>query len=165
MHDIELTYITSRGNWYFTSWKGDLHKSGGITTNIGIHFFDMLYWIFGEQVKTTVHMHEPNKASGYLELKKARVRWYLSIDYTDLPDPVKEKGARTYRSILVDNGEVEFSDGFTDLHTKSYSEILSGRGFGLEDARSSIEMVHQIRNAKPVGLKGETHELCKKALS
>jgi len=165
MHDIDLIYITSRGNWYFTSWKGDLHKSGGITTNIGIHFFDMLSWIFGKQVKTTVHMHEQNKASGFLELENARVRWYLSIDYTDLPDTAKEKGARTFRSILVDNEEVEFSEGFTDLHTKSYKEILTGSGFGLEDARPSIEMVHQIRNATPVGLKGETHELCKKALS
>jgi len=163
-HEIKLTYITSRGNWYFVSWKGDVQKSGGITTNIGVHFFDMLSWIFGPIENVTVHLLQPQKASGYLELKNARVKWYLSIDYNDLPDTVKNKGGRTYRSISVDNKEVEFSEGFTDLHTKSYEDILAGKGFGLDEASNSINIVHQIRNSEVVGLKGEYHELCIKAL-
>lgn len=163
-HDINLTYITSRGNWYFVSWKGNLQKSGGITTNIGVHFFDMLSWIFGPVENVTVHLLQPNKASGYLELKNARVKWYLSIDFNDLPDSARKKGCRTYRSITVDNKEVEFSEGFTDLHTKSYEDILAGKGFGLDEAANSINIVHQIRNSEAVGLKGEYHELCIKAL-
>jgi UDP-N-acetyl-2-amino-2-deoxyglucuronate dehydrogenase len=162
IHDLDLTYITSRGNWYFNSWKGDIHKSGGIATNIGIHFFDMLTWIFGGVKKSVVHLLQFDKASGYLELEKARVRWFLSLDYQDLPAPVKEKGLRTYRSIVMDKTEIEFSEGFTDLHTKSYQEILAGNGFGLQDARPSVDIVYQIRNALPVGLKGDFHELCKK---
>ncbi len=162
IHDLDLTYITSRGNWYFNSWKGDIHKSGGIATNIGIHFFDMLTWIFGGVKKNVVHLLNHDKASGYLELEKARVRWFLSLDYNDLPEQTKQKGARTYRSIVMDKTEIEFSEGFTDLHTKSYEEILAGKGFGLQDARTSVEIVYQIRNATPVGLKGEYHELCKK---
>lgn len=161
IHDLDLTYITSRGNWYFISWKGDLQKSGGIATNIGIHFFDMLTWIFGGVKKNTVHVLNHNKASGFLELEKARIRWFLSLDPNDLPDHVKNKGSRTYRSIVMDKTEIEFSEGFTELHTKSYEEILAGNGFGLEDARSSVEIVYQIRNATPIGLKGEYHELCK----
>jgi UDP-N-acetyl-2-amino-2-deoxyglucuronate dehydrogenase len=162
MHDLDLTYITSRGNWYFTSWKGDLHKSGGIATNIGIHFFDMLSWIFGNVKSNVIHVLNADKAAGYLELQNARVRWYLSLDYNDLPEQVKLNGKRTYRSIVMDKKEIEFSEGFTDLHTKSYEEILAGRGFGLADAKSSVQMVYEIRNAQPVGLKGEYHELCKK---
>jgi UDP-N-acetyl-2-amino-2-deoxyglucuronate dehydrogenase len=162
IHDLDLTYITSRGNWYFNSWKGDIHKSGGIATNIGIHFFDMLTWIFGGVKKNVVHLLNHDKASGYLELEKARVRWFLSLDYNDLPEQTKQKGARTYRSIVMDKTEIEFSEGFTDLHTKSYEEILAGKGFGLQDARTSVEIVYQIRNATPVGLTGEYHELCKK---
>jgi UDP-N-acetyl-2-amino-2-deoxyglucuronate dehydrogenase len=161
-HDLDLTYVTSRGNWYFTSWKGDVHKSGGIATNIGIHFFDMLTWIFGGVKSSIVHILHSDKASGFLELEKARVRWFLSLDANDLPEPAKQKGTRTYRSIVMDNTEIEFSEGFTDLHTKSYEEILAGRGFGLKDARPSVEIVYQIRNATPVGLIGEYHELCKK---
>ena len=161
IHDMDLTYITSRGNWYFTSWKGDIQKSGGIATNIGIHFFDMLTWIFGGLKKSIVHILRTDKASGYLELEKARVRWFLSLDANDLPESVKQKGARTYRSIVMDNTMIEFSEGFTDLHTKSYEEILAGRGFGLKDARPSVEIVYQIRNATPVGLTGDYHELCK----
>ncbi len=161
IHDIDLTYITSRGNWYFNSWKGDIQKSGGIATNIGIHFFDMLTWIFGDLKSSTVNVLTPNKAGGFLDLEKARVRWYLSLDSNDLPESVKNSGKRTYRSIVMDNSEVEFSEGFTDLHTKSYEEILAGRGFGLNDARSSVQIVYQIRNAVPVGLKGEYHEMCK----
>jgi UDP-N-acetyl-2-amino-2-deoxyglucuronate dehydrogenase len=163
-HDIDLTYITSRGNWYFISWKGELHKSGGIATNIGIHFFDMLIWIFGNVKENIVHILQHNKAAGYLELEKARVRWFLSLDYNDLPLKVTEQGKRTYRSITMDNQEIEFSEGFTDLHTQTYKEILSGKGFGLMEARPSIETVFDIRNASPVGLKGEYHEMCKKIL-
>ncbi len=163
-HDIDLTYITSRGNWYFISWKGELHKSGGIATNIGIHFFDMLIWIFGNVKENIVHVLQHNKAAGYLELEKARVRWFLSLDYNDLPLKVKEQGKRTYRSIMMDNKEIEFSEGFTDLHTQTYKEILSGKGFGLSEVRPSIDTVYEIRNAVPVGLKGEYHEMCTKIL-
>ena len=163
-HDLDLTYITSRGNWYYTSWKGDIHKSGGIATNIGVHFFDMLTWIFGKVQNMVVHMLTPDKASGFLELENARVRWFLSLDQKDLPDHVKEKGMRTYRSIVMDKTEIEFSEGFTDLHTKSYQEILAGRGFGLSEAQQSIETVYQIRNSTPVGIQGDTHELCRKIL-
>jgi len=161
--DIDLTYITSRGNWYFTSWKGELQKSGGIATNIGIHFFDMLIWIFGNVQENIVHLLQPNKASGYLELQKARVRWYLSLDDKDLPDSAKKNGKRTYRSIKMDDQEIEFSDGFADLHTISYEEILAGRGFGMMEAKPSIETVYTIRNSTPIGLKGDYHELCKTA--
>jgi UDP-N-acetyl-2-amino-2-deoxyglucuronate dehydrogenase len=164
IHDLDLTYITSRGNWYFTSWKGDIHKSGGIATNIGVHFFDMLTWIFGKVKKNVVHLLNPSKASGFLELENARVRWFLSLDYQDLPEQAKQKGIRTYRSIVMDNTEIEFSEGFTDLHTKSYEEILAGRGFGLSESQQSIEIVYQIRNATPVGLQGDYHELCKQVL-
>ena len=162
IYDIDLTYITSRGRWYFISWKGDIQKSGGVATNIGVHFFDMLTWIFGDVKSGVVHMSMPDKAAGYLELQKARVRWFLSIDYNDIPDTVKQQGKRTYRSITVGNDELEFSEGFTDLHTTSYRDILSGNGFGLNDARSSIETVYAIRNAVPVGLKGDYHPFCKK---
>ena len=162
IYDVDLTYITSRGRWYFISWKGDVQKSGGVATNIGVHFFDMLTWIFGDVKSGIVHMSMPDKAAGYLELQKARVRWFLSIDYNDIPDTVKQQGKRTYRSITVGNDELEFSEGFTDLHTTSYRDILMGNGFGLNDARSSIETVYAIRNAVPVGLKGDYHPFCKK---
>jgi UDP-N-acetyl-2-amino-2-deoxyglucuronate dehydrogenase len=165
VHYLDLTYITSRGNWYFNSWKGDIHKSGGIATNIGIHFFDMLTWIFGKVIKNTVHLLTHDKAGGYLEFEKARVRWFLSLDFKDLPESVQQNGKHTYRSIVMDKTEIEFSEGFTDLHTKSYEEVLAGRGFGLKDAQSSVEIVYLIRNATPVGLKGDYHELCKKALT
>lgn len=161
-HDIDLTYITSRGNWYYISWKGDVNKSGGIATNIGVHFFDMLEWIFGDVVTNTVHLLEKNKASGFLELKKARVRWFLSIDYNDLPDAEKKLGKRTYRNITVDGENFEFSEGFTELHTVTYKEILKGNAYGLEDARRSIETVYQIRNATPSPLKGDYHPLMKR---
>jgi UDP-N-acetyl-2-amino-2-deoxyglucuronate dehydrogenase len=161
IYDIDLTYITSRGNWYHISWKGDIQKSGGVATNIGIHFFDMLGWIFGRTKKNIVHMSEPNKAAGYLELEKARIRWFLSLDHNDLPHSVAEKGQRTFRSILVDGEEVEFSEGFTDLHTQTYNEILAERGFGLEDARQSVEIAFTIRNMKPVEIKGDYHPMLK----
>jgi len=145
-YDIDLTYITSRGNWYDISWKGDESKSGGIATNIGVHFFDMLSWIFGEVQDNIVHLREKDKAAGYLEFKNARVRWFLSIDENDLPKHVKEKDQRTFRSINIDNDELEFSNGFTDLHTDSYKGILTGNGFGLEDVKTSIQIVYTIRN-------------------
>jgi UDP-N-acetyl-2-amino-2-deoxyglucuronate dehydrogenase len=162
VYDVDLTYITSRGNWYPISWKGDLQKSGGVATNIGIHFFDMLGWIFGNEKKNIVHLSEPQKAAGYLELENARVRWFLSIDFNDIPDYIKETGQRTFRSITVDGKEVEFSKGFTDLHTETYREILAGRGFGLKDARQSVESAYMIRNAKPAGIQGDYHPFLKK---
>jgi len=162
VYNIDLTYITSRGNWYFISWKGDIQKSGGVATNIGIHFFDMLTWIFGDTTQNIVHLSEPSKAAGYLELQNARVRWLLSLDYNDLPAWVKESGKRTYRSITVDGEEFEFSEGFADLHTETYREILSGRGFGLNDALQSVITVYMIRNSKPVGLTGDYHPFLSK---
>lgn len=162
IYDVDLTYITSRGHWYFFSWKGDIQKSGGVATNIGIHFFDMLCWIFGDFKKVTVHLSEYNKVAGFLELEHARVRWFLSLDNEDLPYAVKEKGGRTYSSVLVDNKEVEFSDGFTDLHTKSYEEILKGNGFTLDDARQSVIIAHAIRNAAVESAVEDYHPLLKK---
>lgn len=157
VYEFDLTYITSRGNWYYTSWKGDNQKSGGIATNIGVHFFDMLGWIFGGVKQNIVHLHEHDRAAGFLEFEKAKVRWFLSIDYNTIPEEVKKSGKRTYRSMLIDNEEIEFSDGFTDLHTESYKDILAGKGYGLEDALASIELVQQIRNAVPIGKSGSYH--------
>lgn len=145
--DVDLTYITSRGKWYDISWKGDESKSGGVATNIGIHFFDMLHWIFGEIQENEVHLYEKHKASGYLEFEKARVRWFLSINEEDLPQEIKELGQRTFRSISINNEELEFSSGFTELHTRSYQKILKGQGFSIRDAKTSIQIVHDIRNA------------------
>ena len=145
-YEVDLTYITSRGKWYDVSWKGDASKSGGIATNIGVHFYDMLSWIFGEVQENTVHLREKDKAAGYLEFQNARVRWFLSINENDLPAVIKEKGQRTFRSITIDDQELEFSAGFTDLHTKSYEQILKGKGFGLKDSEKSIHIVHDIRN-------------------
>jgi UDP-N-acetyl-2-amino-2-deoxyglucuronate dehydrogenase len=161
VYDIDMSYITSRGNWYSISWKGDIQKSGGVATNIGIHFFDMLCWIFGDTKKNVVHLSEPNKAAGYLELENARVRWFLSLDYNDIPAAARAKGKRTFRSITVDGEEIEFSEGFTELHTETYREILAGRGFGLKEARQSVETAYTIRNSKPVGLQGEYHPILK----
>jgi len=161
VYDVDLSYITSRGRWYFISWKGDMQKSGGVATNIGVHFFDMLTWIFGEVKHSIVHVSKHDKAAGYLELGQARVRWFLSVDYNDVPAAVRQTGKRTFRSITVDGEEVEFSEGFTDLHTESYKGILNGEGFGLEDAKSSIQTVYTIRNAKDIGLTGDYHPLCK----
>ena len=162
IYEIELTYITSRGKWYYISWKGDIQKSGGIATNIGVHFFDMLIWIFGDVKQNIVHMLDPDKASGYLDLERARVKWYLSLDYNDIPEEIRDKGARTYRSITLDEEEIEFSGGFTDLHTTTYTDILSGSGFPMVEAKPAIETVYSIRNATPIGLKGEYHPMCKK---
>ncbi len=158
-YEIELTYITSRGNWYFSSWKGDESKSGGIATNIGIHFYDMLIWIFGKIQLNIVHHRDANGASGFMELEKARVRWFLSVDKGAVPPDLYRTGQRTYRSITVDGKEIEFSKGFTDLHTLSYQDILDGNGFGLKEARPSIEAVHHIRNADVVMQQGYLHPL------
>jgi len=162
--EIDLTYLTSRGHWYFRSWKGVKEKSGGIATNIGVHFFDMLGWIFGRVKGTIVHVNQFDTAAGYLELTHARVRWFLSVNYDYIPEEAKASGQRTYRSITVAGEEIEFSDGFSDLHTLSYQDILSGGGFGLEEARSSIETVHNIREATPKGLVGAYHPFAVRAL-
>jgi len=146
--DVNLKYIVPRGNWYHISWKGDTAKSGGIATNIGIHFFDMLIWVFGDVVENYVEYHEASRATGFLQLKRANVRWYLSIDEDDLPNQTKAAGKRTFRSIIVDGENFEFSDGYTNLHTASYERILAGDGFGLEETKKTIELVHQIRNYK-----------------
>jgi len=155
--DVELTYITSRGNWYMESWKGDPRKSFGVATNIGVHFYDMLHFIFGKLQRNVLHYTDQAKAAGYLEYERARVRWFLSIDANDLPVSVKGKKS-TYRNIDISGEQLEFSEGFTDLHTISYQEILAGRGYGLEDARHCIETVDVIRNATPIrDCLGEAH--------
>lgn len=161
VYDFDLTYQTSRGSWYYTSWKGSGEKSGGIATNIGVHFFDMLGWIFGEQKENIVHVHTHDRAAGYLEFERARVRWFLSINYDTIPAHIRETGKRTYRSLTIDGEEIEFSGGFTELHTDSYKDILSGGGFRIEDSRKAIETVHSIRHQTPIGLKGDYHPFCK----
>lgn len=159
--DIDLTYITSRGRWYDVSWKGALDKSGGVATNIGVHFFDMLAYVFGNVQHNVVHVLEPRRAGGYLELENARVRWFLSVNSRDLPETVRAAGKTTYRELQINGESVEFSDGFTDLHTKSYQAILEGKGFGLKDAVTSIEVVSSIRNTTPIGLSGDYHPFLK----
>jgi UDP-N-acetyl-2-amino-2-deoxyglucuronate dehydrogenase len=155
--DIEITYITSRGRWYLASWKGELAKSGGLATNIGVHFFDMLLWLFGKTKWNVVHLSQPTRGSGYLELENARVKWFLSLDRADLPREALVAGKTTYRSITINGKELEFSEGFTDLHTLSYEAVLKGEGFRLEDTRPSIEAVFEIRNAKELAPKGDYH--------
>ncbi len=156
--DVDLAYITPRGNWYQASWKGDISKSGGIATNIGIHFFDMLIWIFGKVQQSTVHIHQGDRAAGFLELERARVRWFLSINEGDLP-AVHDKKERTFRSLSMQGTQFEFSSGFSNLHTKNYEAILAGQGFKLFEALPSIDLVHQIRTVEPVGLKGDFHPM------
>ena len=155
-YDVDLTYITSRGQWYLQSWKGNTDKSGGIATNIGVHFYDMLHFVFGAVQQSVVHLATPTKSAGYLEYERARVRWFLSIDVGDVPDDERAKGKRTFRAITVDGENIEFSDGFTDLHTRSYEEILAGRGFGLDENRVAIETVAGIRQSAAVN-HGEIH--------
>jgi len=156
-YDIDLTYITGRGKWYYYSWKSDMEKAGGITTNIGSHFLDMLIHIFGEVQDCSVHISTPSMASGYLELERARVRWFLSIDAQYIPKAIRDTGKTTYRSILIDNQEFEFSDGFTDLHTLSYEKILQNEGFTLKDAYPYIQLCHQLRTQKTDLSFGEKH--------
>jgi len=144
-HQVVLTYVTARGPWYHVSWKGSVERSGGLPTNIGVHFFDLLIWLFGGVRRTEVHLREQTKAAGFIELERADARWFLSIDRNDLPLEGKSGGTTTFRSITVDGSELEFTDGFADLHTRVYSEVLAGRGFGVDDARPSIELVHQVR--------------------
>lgn len=160
-YEVDLTYITSRGHWYLQSWKGDEKKSGGIATNIGVHFYDMLHFVFGSLQDNKVHYNAPTKAAGYLEYEKARVRWFLSVDVNDIPSDVRAAGQRTYRAISANGESIEFSDGFTDLHTISYREILAGRGFGLEENRVAIETVSHIRSAKIEALTGDYHPFVK----
>lgn len=155
--EIELTYVTSRGGWYLVSWKGQIDRSGGLVTNIGIHFFDLLIWLFGGVQKSEVHVSTPTKAGGFIELQNANVRWFLSIDKSDLPAEIAAKKQTTYRSITIDGSEIEFSGGFTDLHTVVYREILSGGGFGLAAAYPSVALAHDIRNAVPIGKNDRTH--------
>lgn len=163
-HDVVLTYITSRGPWYKYSWKGDIHKSGGIATNIGIHFFDLLMWYFGKMEKIEVHYSSEDKMTGFIELESANVKWFLSIDRNDLPEDVIRSGKTTFRKIQVDDKEVEFTEGFTDLHTKLYTETLEDRGFGLEIARPSVELVEKIRNEKISSKQTVLHPFAKKIL-
>ncbi len=162
-HDVVLTYITSRGPWYFTSWKGNVEKSGGVASNIGIHFFDLLGWLFGRAVHSEVHCKEELKTGGFLEFEQARVRWFLSLDRQDLPPAATECGLSTFRSITVDGKEVEFSEGFTDLHTLVYQEALAGRGFGIQDARAAVEIAQGIRNAAPTSIGENSHPFLRQA--
>lgn len=162
--EVDLSYITSRGTWYHYSWKGNPEKSGGVVTNIGIHFFDMLMWLFGDASESMVHINEETKAGGYLELPRARVRWFLSLDRNDLPKEAAEEGKRTYRSITIDGEEVEFSGGFTDLHTLIYQDILEGGGFRIPDARPSIKLVYDIRNGPVSPNNGEMHPMTRNGL-
>lgn len=162
---LDLTYITSRGNWYYTSWKGDVLKSGGIATNIGVHFYDMLTWIFGKVKESIVNVSSHDRVSGLLYLEKATVRYFLSINEETLPIEIRKSGKRTYRLMEMDGEKIEFSDGFTDLHTESYRQILSGHGYPLMEAMPSIQLVHDIRHSDPIGLRGEYHPFSKFALS
>jgi UDP-N-acetyl-2-amino-2-deoxyglucuronate dehydrogenase len=151
-YDVNLHYVTSRGRWYLHSWKGDVSRSGGLATNIGVHFFDMLLWVFGSVQESRVYLAEDTRTCGHLELERARVNWFLSVDRSDLPKTGLKPGQMTYRSITIDGQEAEFSEGFTDLHTRVYEETLAGRGFGIADARAAIQLVHEIRQAEPEGL-------------
>lgn len=146
-HEVLLTYVTARGRWYDVSWKGNVEKSGGIATNIGVHMFDLLVWLFGAPGRFGVHLHAARRMAGFLELERARVRWFLSVDASDLPDAQQQRNERTFRSIAIDGTAVDFSSGFENLHTRVYEQTLGGRGFGIEDARPSIELAHRIRHA------------------
>jgi UDP-N-acetyl-2-amino-2-deoxyglucuronate dehydrogenase len=160
-YDIDLTYITARGKWYFNSWKGDIEKSGGVVTNIGIHFFDMLYAVFGKVLQNILHYRDDCKAGGYMEFEKARVRWFLSVDAADIPSEMKLKDIRIFRSLKINGKDIDFSDGFNDLHTRLYQDILAGGGFGLEESRVSVETVAALRNQVPAGIIGDYHPFLK----
>jgi UDP-N-acetyl-2-amino-2-deoxyglucuronate dehydrogenase len=161
IYNLDLTYITSRGKWYFRSWKGNNEKSGGIATNIGVHFFDLLTWVFGRAKGNIVHHLQSDRAAGFLQLEQANIRWFLSLNYNDILADVRNSGKRTYRTLMMDGQEIEFSEGFTDLHTDSYRDIIAGNGFGLMDAQPSVEIVHDIRVSTPVGMVGDYHPYLK----
>ena len=165
IYDVDLTYITSRGKWYYASWKGDVHKSGGVATNIGVHFYDMLQWVFGPVKQNVVHVMSFDRVAGYLELQKARVRYFLSINSDCLPENAVQGEKRTYRTLNIDGDEFEFSAGFTELHTNSYQKILCGEGFRISESRPCIEIVSDIRHSTPIGLKGDYHPLAKLPLA
>jgi UDP-N-acetyl-2-amino-2-deoxyglucuronate dehydrogenase len=156
-HDVILTYVTARGAWYHNSWKGSLEKSGGIATNIGIHLFDLLMWLFGDAGDIRIHHSDPERMSGFLELEHARVRWFLSVNHNDLPYRAVPGERSTFRSIKIDGQEIEFTEGFTNLHTHVYLETLAGRGFGIEDARPSIDLVYRIRTTPTTSSKDNLH--------
>ena len=156
-HRVSLTYVTSRGPWYLNSWKGNVERSGGLATNIGIHFFDMLLWLFGSMEQSEVHHTSPTRIGGHLELQQASVDWFLSVDRGDLPEEVREQGKPTFRSIEVDGQELEFSENFADLHMRVYEEVLAGRGFGIDEARPSIELAHLIRHSQEAGVPNDAH--------
>ncbi len=158
-HEICLTYITRRGRWYHNSWKGDMERSGGLAMNIGVHFFDFLLWLFGGVRRSLLHLAQPSRMSGVLELERARVRWFLSVDERDLPEPVRTAGGHAHRSITMNGTEIDLSAGFTDLHTRVYEDILAGRGFGIDDAQAAIELIYQIRTSTTVAANGTAHPL------
>jgi len=162
--DVELTYMTSRGKWYLKSWKGVDEKSGGVATNVGVHFFDMLHFIFGEIKENEVHYKDEQTVSGYLEYERARVKWFLSIDANNLPENAVQGEKKTYRSIMIGDEELEFSGGFTDLHTQSYENVLAGNGYGLEENRTAIETVEKIRVQEVVAIPEHYHPLMNKLL-
>jgi len=165
IYDIDLTYLTSRGNWYYASWKGDLQKSGGIATNIGVHFFDMLIWIFGDVRSSKVHLNNHDRAAGYLELENARVKWFLGINHDLIPQYVKETGQRTFRSLIIEDEEFKFNDGFERLHIQSYEEILKDKGYRINEIFKTISLLSKIRNARDLTIEERAHSLSKKPLS
>jgi UDP-N-acetyl-2-amino-2-deoxyglucuronate dehydrogenase len=158
-HEICLTYVTRRGYWYQTSWKGDASKSGGLAMNIGIHFFDLMIWLFGPVQRTIVHLADDNRMAGYLELERAKVKWFLSIDANDLPADVRQQNGFAYRSIMMDEKELDLSENFADLHAEVYREILAGRGFGIDDARPAIDLLYDIRQAPLANIDACAHPL------
>ena len=163
-HDISLTYITRRGRWYHQSWKGDTEKSGGLAMNIGVHFFDFLMWIYGGCHRQILHVASPNRMSGVIELERARVRWFLSVDERDLPEETRSRGEYAHRAITIDGVEIDLSAGFTDLHTEVYRDILAGRGFGIDEAQAAVELIYQIRTSTTVPTNGTAHELAKQGV-
>lgn len=159
VHDVVLTYITRRGPWYDVSWKGSADKSGGLAMNLGVHFFDLLAWLFGSFTASAVHLHEPRRMSGALRFERARVRWYLSVERAELPEAAVAQGRTAWRELTIDGEAVEFSGGFTDLHTRAYAGILAGQGLGIEDARPAIELVHRVRHADVEAPADDAHPL------
>ena len=164
-HEVDLTYITSRGNWYYTSWKGDESKSGGIATNIGVHFFDMLLWLYGDVKENIVNVYTHDRAAGILKMEKANVKWFLSINDETLPEEIKSSGQRVFRSLTLGDESFDFSKGFDDLHTKSYAHILDGKGYGIKDTRKAIDLVYKIRTLEVQAPSEESHRFASLPLS